>query len=175
MSFTDRKLDRQIHLGKVKGPYQYRPDLDAAYCNVRAVEWSKPVPATAVPQGALHEPASSLTLFQVRNYAQDFEAVFSGKKKKDTDEDDEAIGFAAEEIQLSTQTFVLKELERHFKGYPFQEFVANLLETMGYRTLVQQKGSDEGIDIIAHKDELKLEPPIIKVQVKSGSGKRWRA
>lgn len=32
------------------------------------------------------------------------------------------------------------------------------------------KGIDEGIDIVAHKDELKLEPPIVKVQVKSTEG-----
>src|SRR5260370_9865548 len=41
---------------------------------------------------------------------------------------------------------------------------------MGYRTKEDGKGGDEGIDIIAHKDELKLEPPIVKVQVKSGEG-----
>ena len=29
---------------------------------------------------------------------------------------------------------------------------------------------DEGVDIVAHKDELGFEPPIIKVQVKSGEG-----
>ncbi len=32
------------------------------------------------------------------------------------------------------------------------------------------KGPDQGIDIIAHKDELGFEPPIIKVQVKSSEG-----
>ena len=32
------------------------------------------------------------------------------------------------------------------------------------------KGTDEGIDIIAHRDELQMEPPIIKIQVKSGAG-----
>ena len=32
------------------------------------------------------------------------------------------------------------------------------------------EGPDGGIDIIAHKDELGFEPPIIKVQVKSNEG-----
>src|SRR5262249_645914 len=32
------------------------------------------------------------------------------------------------------------------------------------------EGPDGGIDIIAHKDELGFEPPIIKVQVKSSEG-----
>ena len=50
------------------------------------------------------------------------------------------------------------------------DFVAHLLNTMGYRTRVSPEGADGGIDIIAHKDELGFEPPIIKVQVKSGEG-----
>ncbi|MFZ5587687.1 MAG: restriction endonuclease [Thermodesulfobacteriota bacterium] len=41
---------------------------------------------------------------------------------------------------------------------------------MGYRAKVTQKVGDGGIDIIAHRDELGLQPPIIKVQVKSGQG-----
>jgi restriction system protein len=41
---------------------------------------------------------------------------------------------------------------------------------MGYRTVEGKRGPDEGVDIIAHRDELKLDPPIIKVQVKSGAG-----
>ena len=41
---------------------------------------------------------------------------------------------------------------------------------MGYKTRSAQPGPDSGIDIIAHKDELGFEPPIIKVQVKSTEG-----
>ena len=41
---------------------------------------------------------------------------------------------------------------------------------MGYRTRVSPEGPDGGIDIIAHRDELGFEPPLIKVQVKSTSG-----
>ena len=37
---------------------------------------------------------------------------------------------------------------------------------MGYHARVTQKSGDGGIDIIAHKDELGFEPPIIKVQCK---------
>ena len=41
---------------------------------------------------------------------------------------------------------------------------------MGYRCRLSPEGPDGGIDIIAHKDELGFEPPIIKVQVKSAEG-----
>ena len=66
--------------------------------------------------------------------------------------------------------FVLKELARHLKGHALQAFVADLLRTMGYRTVESRPGPDEGVDIVAHRDELKLEPPIITIQIKSGEG-----
>ena len=37
---------------------------------------------------------------------------------------------------------------------------------MGYRTLVTPTSGDGGVDVIAHRDPLGLEPPIIKVQCK---------
>jgi len=39
------------------------------------------------------------------------------------------------------------------------------------RAAKRGKGADGGVDIIAHKDELGFEPPIVKVQVKSTEGK----
>ena len=58
----------------------------------------------------------------------------------------------------------MKELSKHLKGYDLEEFVADLLRAMGYRTTVSAHGGDSGIDITAYKDEL---PPRILVQVKS--------
>lgn len=77
----------------------------------------------------------------------------------------------AHEVQESTEDFILKTLAQDLKGHPFADFVAHLLNTMGYRTRVSPPGPDGGVDIVAHKDELGFEPPIIKVQVKSTEGK----
>jgi len=163
------KVDRQIHIGRVTGPYQHRPDLNKEYCQVRPLKWLKTVPATQFSQGALYELGSALTLFQVRNYADEFRAALTGEAALPIDKD-ETVALVAEEVQQTTSDFILKQLSKNLKGYAFQAFVANLLETMGYRTHESPKGTDEGIDIIAHRDELKLEPPIIKVQVKSTDG-----
>jgi len=76
----------------------------------------------------------------------------------------------AEDSEETTRDFVLKRLAQELKGHPFANFVAHLLNTMGYRTRVASQGPDGGIDIVAHKDELGFEPPIIKVQVKSSEG-----
>ncbi|WP_320929065.1 restriction endonuclease [Hungatella sp.] len=56
----------------------------------------------------------------------------------------------------------LKELSKNLKGYDLEEFVADLLKAMGYRTKVSPHGGDSGIDIVAYKDEL---PPRTMVQV----------
>tara|TARA_B100001971_G_C17634679_1_gene260403 strand:+ start:135 stop:458 length:324 start_codon:yes stop_codon:yes gene_type:complete len=37
---------------------------------------------------------------------------------------------------------------------------------MGYHARVTKASGDGGVDVIAHRDELGFEPPIIKVQVK---------
>jgi restriction system protein len=86
-------------------------------------------------------------------------------------ESDETVAEVAEDIEETTRDFVLKTLAQELKGHPFAHFAAHLLNTMGYRTRVSPEGPDGGIDIIAHKDELGFEPPIIKVQIKSTEGK----
>jgi restriction system protein len=50
-----------------------------------------------------------------------------------------------------------------------EDLVAHLLERMGYRVR-KTPVNEPSIDLIAHRDLLGLEPPIIKVQVKSGAG-----
>ncbi len=65
---------------------------------------------------------------------------------------------------VRTRDYILKELSRSLKGYDLEDFIANLLQAMGYRTEVSPHGGDSGIDITAYKDEL---PPRILVQVKS--------
>ncbi|HYJ30956.1 MAG TPA: restriction endonuclease, partial [Allosphingosinicella sp.] len=52
----------------------------------------------------------------------------------------------------------------------FEHFVAHLLECMGYYSRVTKASGDGGVDVIAHRDELGFEPPIIKVQCKQSLG-----
>ncbi len=172
------KHDRKIHIGELVGDYKHDRSLSPEYPNVRQVKWLREFPITEFTQGALYELGSALTLFQVKNYAVEYRAALSGEENSEGETGaetvalvvDETVALVANDIEQTTEDFVLKQLAKELKGYPFQAFVADLLRTMGYRTQESAKGRDEGIDIIAHKDELKLEPPIVKVQVKSGEG-----
>ena len=159
------KIDRMINIGEVTGDYTYDAS-QPEYVQTRTVKWLKSLPRTAFTQGALYEIGSALTFFAVKNYADEFLSTLEKgfKHTASTVGDDPTVGATAEDIIESTKDFVLKELSRNLKGYALEEFVANLLQAMGYRTKVSPQGGDSGIDITAYKDEL---PPRILVQVKS--------
>ncbi len=163
------KSNRMINIGIVKGEYMY-VESTAEYVQQRSVEWIKHLPRTAFSQGALYEIGSAMSLFAIKKYADEFLAAldknFKGNSAAEYDED-ESVAATADDIVESTRDFILKELSKNLKGYDLEEFVADLLRTMGYRTLISPHGGDSGIDITAYKDEL---PPRILVQVKSQDG-----
>lgn len=166
------KRDRRIHLGKVTGAYHYDPKTEPGYPHTRMIEWLRELPRTHFSQGALYEIGSALSLFTVKNYADEFRSALEGKANAPAPVDeDESVAVVAEEIEETTRDFVIKRLAQELKGHPFAAFIAHLLNTMGYRTRVSPEGPDGGVDIVAHKDELGFEPPIIKVQVKSTEGR----
>ena len=164
------RRDRQIHIGVVVGPYKY----DASqkdYPNRRAVRWLCARPRTYFSQGALYELGSAMSFFQVRNYTEDIRAALEAKPEPPVaTSKDETIALVADDIEQTARDFVIKTLAEDLKGHPFAHFVAHLLEAMGYRCRTSPEGPDGGVDIVAHRDELGFEPPVIKVQVKSSEG-----
>ena len=159
------KIDRMINIGEVTGDYKYVPDA-SEYVQQRSVKWLKHLPRMSFSQGALYEIGSAMSFFMVKNYADEFLAALDKgfAKSISEGEEDDTVGATADDIIESTKDFILKELSRQLKGYDLEQFVADLLQAMGYRTTVSPHGGDSGIDITAYKDEL---PPRILVQVKS--------
>jgi len=161
------KSNREINIGVIESDYIYEPTA-VEYVQQRKVKWLKHLPRTAFSQGALYEVGSALSLFTIKNYADEYlSALEKTFKKAPLEIEDESVGATAEDIIESTRDFILKELSKNLKGYALEEFVADLLNAMGYRTVISPHGGDSGIDITACKDEL---PPRILVQVKSQDG-----
>lgn len=167
----------KIHIGRVTGEYDYRPDIEPGYPHVRKVSWLQKVDPKKATQGALYELGSAMSLFQIKTYADEWLGFLEpgGVINKPPvidggSDEDPTVAFVAESIQENTRDFIRKQFETELKGHPFADYVAHLLNAMGYNTRVSPPGADGGIDIIAHRDELGFEPPIIKVQVKSGAG-----
>ena len=160
------KNDRQVNFGIIESEYRYDAS-QPGYVQTHKVKWLKQLPRTYFSQGALYEIGSALSFFMVKNYADEFLAALNKGFKRADIVDVEEVEVTAEAIIENTKDFILKELSRQLKGYDLEEFVADLLRAMGYRTTVSPHGGDSGIDITAYKDEL---PPRILVQVKSQDG-----
>ncbi|BAW00243.1 restriction endonuclease [Lysobacter enzymogenes] len=163
------KQDKLVHIGRVEGGYQYLPAKDHGYPHRRNVSWLRQVPRLQFTQGALYEIGSALSLFQVKSYAEEFRAAVEGKSGDAVSVDEDAtVAVVSEEIEDTTRDFVLKRLAQEFKGLPLEDFVVHLLQCMGYHAR-KTRVNEPSVDVIAHKDHLGIEPPIIKVQVKSSS------
>lgn len=159
------KYNRKINIGQITGEAIYDSN-GGNYPRRRTVKWLKTeISRTTFSQGALFEIGSAMTIFSVKNYADEFLTALVGKPTvNDTDDEDEEISLQADSIVETTQDFILKQLRTKMKGYPLEDMVANLLKAMGYKVTQSPQGGDRGIDIICYKDEL---PPRIVVQVKS--------
>jgi len=173
-----------INLGVISSDYYFAPDA-ATHRHRRRVEWRKTtIPRTVFTQSALYEIGSVLTVFRVRNHADEFLAALQSaddspehleervdavtdRRSDDHDADDEP---RASRIERHTRDFVLETLHRKLSHREFEEFTADLLRAIGYQARVTPYSQDGGVDVIAHRDPLGVEPPQIKVQCKHHTG-----
>lgn len=178
------KPDSTINIGVIESDYYYEAEAPT-HRHRRRVRWVKTgLPRAVFSQSALYELGSALTLFKVNRHVSEVLAVMHA----DTDDAD-AIAFTVEtlpnattmvddidnpepeqprasQIERHTRDFVLEVLSGRIKPQQFEELCADLLRVIGYQARVTQYSQDGGIDVIAHKDPLGIEPPLIKAQCK---------
>lgn len=172
------KPDSTLNFGRIESDYYYDPSAPM-HRNRRKVDWLKTgVPRAEFSKSARYEVGSAVTLFRVKNHDREFIDFVDGGGALDASSGSPAAISAeqaaaqaedepnAERIEEYTRDFVIETLLRELDGPRFEHFVAHLMEAMGYRTQVTQVSGDGGIDVVAHRDPLGLEPPIIKVQCK---------
>lgn len=162
------KADRMVNIG-VLGDYEFDPAApDGEMAHRRHVKWLSHRPRSDFPQSALNEIGSAVTLFQVANNPEPFLAVVRGEEPAPAGEDEEEIeaAVATQQVEERTEDFIIKRLKNAISPERFEHFIAELLRCMGYHARVTRLSADGGIDVIAHRDELGFEPPVIKVQCK---------
>lgn len=171
------KPDSTLNFGRIESAY-YFDDGAPTQRNRRKVAWLRTgIPRASFSKSARYEIGSALTLFRVKTHVDEFEEFLRDATggpsaiSADPSEPDQAAAAAedepnAERIETYTRDFVVDTLLKQLEGARFEHFIAHLLEALGYRTKVTQASGDGGFDIIAHRDPLGLEPPIIKVQCK---------
>lgn len=168
------KPDRQVNIGLVDSGYLFDDSGVNQYPNRRKVRWVRTLPRASFSQSALNEIGSAITLFRVTTHVDEFLAALAGSELAPQDIDAANAGQVAIQVEESTEDFIIKQLKNALSPFEFEHFVAHLLTCMGYHARVTQQSADGGIDIIAHRDELGFEPPIIKVQCKQMLGTHGR-
>jgi restriction system protein len=176
------KPDSTINIGVVTGDYEY-VETAQTHRHRRSVRWEQiGLSRTIFTQAALYEVGSFLTVFRVREHAAEFLAAISREADtlEQTSEIVEKSAPAAEEdviqeprasrIERHTRDFVKHVLYEDITHREFEEFIADLLKSLGYQARVTQYSQDGGVDVIAHRDLLGVEPPVIKVQCKHQVG-----
>lgn len=171
------RQNRTLNIGRIVGPYEFHPEVDT-HRHRRRVEWLRiGIPRSDFTQSALNEVGSAVTLFRVSRHAAEFlaavgleDAARTAPPLHTTDteaevEDAEDEPNAAK-VEQYTQDYVLKVLHTDLGHEEFEHFTADLLRAMGYRARVTQFVADGGVDVLVHKDQLGLEPGLIKVQCK---------
>jgi restriction system protein len=159
------KATRELLIGLVKGPNEYRTDgyLDH-YRHVRRVEWIRKVSRDDFGARARNSMGSTLTVFQLDDYLDQIHSLATGKTPDVAEEEEEAPPFF-EEMKAQADELIADLISR-LDPYEFQDLVAAVLEAMGFRATSAPPGRDRGVDIVAHPDPFGFERPLIKVQVK---------
>ena len=160
------KTDRMVNIGKIDSDYIYVPNDPFGCPQQRKVKWLRHIHRTSFSQSALNEIGSAVTLFSVSNNSDEFLAALEGQEFIADTAIDNTAEAVSEQVETSTEDFIIKRLKNAQSPYEFENFVAHLLRCMGYYARVTKASGDGGIDIIAHRDELGFEPPVIKVQCK---------
>ncbi|AGP30404.1 restriction endonuclease [Corynebacterium terpenotabidum] len=176
------KPDSTINIGIVDSDYYFAAGAPT-HRHRRRVRWVKiGLPRAVFPQSALYELGSALTLFKVTRHTTEVRTAMAA----DTDDadaiadtmdtlaataahdldDQEAEQPRASRIERHTRDFILDVLSNRISPRNFEELSADLLRVIGYQARVTQYSQDGGVDVIAHKDPLGIEPPLIKAQCK---------
>ena len=87
------------------------------------------------------------------------------KQDKDkTNKEEDLVGQQYNDDEIRSSIY---EYLESIDPYEFQDLVGYLFQGMGYTVpYITGKGPDGGIDLIAHKDALGVEGPLLKIQVK---------
>lgn len=168
------KQDWTFRLGRVTGEYTYTSAEDA-YPHHRPVEWLKTIKRDQVSQSARFELGSAMSFFRVKRHVGELLALLGlgdhvQVVEGEEGESEEGSIVTAGQVEEATREFFLERLRTVYAGHALEDFIGDLLRAMGYRSEVTQKAGDHGVDVMAGRGALGLDPPILKVQVKSGHG-----
>ena len=177
MVVLPRKLPRVIAVGRIRGGYEYRDQLEAPH--VRRVEWrAREIPRSDFDQDLLYSLGGLSTVFQPR--ASDAEARIeqavarhlSGVEieKNGISAGGSEDGAFTVDLEEQISDRIIERIRQRFSGTRMEYLVASILRASGYNALETRQGPDGGIDVVAGQGDMGFGAPRLCVQVKSTSG-----
>lgn len=161
-----------IAAGSVTGPYQYRTDIPGGPRHTRPVKWTRTdLPRSAFDQDLLYSLGAFMTICQIeRNNAEArIRALLEGKPvPKPPVMTMEASDEAAVPVDLERygRDLIQDDIGRTFNDDDFESLVVEVLRAMGYQAEGPPKGADRGVDVLAGRGLMGLDPPRLCVQAK---------
>ncbi|WP_374443038.1 restriction endonuclease [Epilithonimonas sp.] len=168
---------RNYYLGEIISDYEYNEKYE--YHHTRKIKWmDQPTGRDVLTTDSKNRLGSVLTIFEIskevwnelltHNPARmsDEQIVFEEKKEQEEEQND--LEDIREDIESKSTEFI-KDIIVKLSWQDTEKLVAGLLRAIGYKTKMTSRGSDLGSDISASPDELGLEEPRVKVEVKKRS------
>jgi restriction system protein len=165
----------QMAIGRITGPYQYRPDLEVFH--TRPTKWLRDdIPRTAFGQDLLYSLGAYMTVCRIKRNNAEARILEILEDKKDpvapgpiNPEEAEDEGELQSDVEQLARDQILSHIEHNFKGHDLSRLVEALLRAEGYKTRLSNPGPDGGVDILAGGGPLGFEIPRLCVQVKSST------
>lgn len=167
--FSPKKHQRSVLYGKATSEYEYLPDIiSPEHAHAIHVEWAGEFLRDAASVSLRKSMGGSVAVYNIDKHRNELLRLMGQRvgNTLDVAQEEEPEGIPFFEETKSKSAELISDLIAGIDPFAFQELVAGLLEAMGYRTRVSERGPDQGVDIIAHPDPLGFETPRIKVQVK---------
>jgi len=165
---------REYYLGEIISDYKFNDKYE--HRHYREVKWQEaPTERDVLQADTKNRLGSILTIFNLseeiwEDLLKNNPAYLSEEEIKEIEEVQQKFEQAElerlkNEVMSSSQEFI-KDIISSLSWQDIEKLVAGLLRVLGYKTRFTSRGSDLGSDIIASPDELGLEDPKIKVEVK---------
>jgi restriction system protein len=161
---------RTALFGKIMSEYDFLPDiLKPGISHYRKVEWHGEFSRDDMSISLKNSTGSLSTVFNMDKHSSELFKLMNQPAVEHVpfvgDEEDEEVTPLYDDTKAKADDLIADIISK-IDPYDFQDLVAGLLKTMGYRTRVSDPGPDHGIDIFAHPDAFGFVKPRIKVQVK---------
>ncbi|MCS3870693.1 restriction system protein [Chryseobacterium ginsenosidimutans] len=165
---------RNYYLGEIISEYEYNDSYE--FFHTRRVKWMEhPTSRDVLSTDSKNRLGSVLTIFEIsrnvwnevlsHNPAEMSEEQIVIEEKKEKEEEPKELEEIREDVESKSTEFI-KDIIANLSWEDTERLVAGILRAIGYKTKMTRRGSDLGSDISASPDELGLEEPRVKVEVK---------